>query len=63
VIGADAAFGDETDFRDRLTALGLRYCVGVRQQTTVWPEGRGPLPTESYSGRGRKPSLALVTGQ
>jgi SRSO17 transposase len=56
VIGADAAFGDETDFRDRLTALELRYCVGVRQQTTVWPEGQGPLPPKPSSGRGRKPS-------
>jgi SRSO17 transposase len=56
VIGADAAFGDETDFRDRLTALDLRYCVGVREQTTVWPEGQGPLPPKPSSGRGRKPS-------
>jgi SRSO17 transposase len=56
VIGADAAFGDETDFRDGLTALNLRYCVGVRQQTTVWPEGQGPLPPKPYGGRGRKPS-------
>src|SRR4029453_444534 len=56
VIGADAAFGDDTDFRDRLTALELRYCVGVRQQTTLWPEGQGPLPPKPYSGRGRKPS-------
>jgi SRSO17 transposase len=56
VIGADAAFGDDTDFRDRLTALDLRYCVGVRQKTTLWPEGEGPLPPKPSSGRGRKPS-------
>lgn len=57
VIGADAAFGDDTDFRDGLTALDLRYCVGIREQTTVWPEGQGPLPPKPYSGRGRKPKL------
>lgn len=57
VIGADAAFGDDTDFRDSLTALDLRYCVGVRPATTVWEEGEGPLPPAEYSGRGRKPSL------
>jgi SRSO17 transposase len=56
VIGADAAFGDDTDFRDGLTALELRYCVGVRLKTTVWPAGQGPLPPKPSSGRGRKPS-------
>jgi len=56
VIGADAAFGDETDFRDGLTALDLHYCVGIRETTTVWPEGQGPLLPKPYSGRGRKPS-------
>jgi SRSO17 transposase len=57
VIGADAAYGDATDFRDGLTALGLLYCVGIRETTTVWEEGQGPLPPKEYSGRGRKPSL------
>lgn len=57
VIGADAAFGDATEFREGVTALGLRYCVGIREMTTVWPEGQGPLPPKPYSGRGRKPKL------
>lgn len=57
VITADAAFGDDTDFRDCLTQLKLRYCVGVRDKTTVWPGGLGPLPPADYSGRGRKPTL------
>lgn len=56
VINADAAFGDDTDFRDGLTALDLDYCVGIRQTTTVWEEGQGPLPPAAYSGRGRKAS-------
>jgi SRSO17 transposase len=57
VIIADAAFGDDTDFREGVTALDLRYCVGVRPATTVWEEGKGPLPPAEYSGFGRKPSL------
>jgi SRSO17 transposase len=56
VIIADAAFGDDTDFRDDLTALNRPYCVGIREGTTVWPEGQGPLPPAVWSGRGRKPS-------
>jgi SRSO17 transposase len=56
VIAADAAFGDDADFRDGVTALGLRYCVGIRGATTVWEEGKEPLPPAEYSGRGRKPS-------
>ena len=57
VIVADAAYGDLPDFRDGLTALDLRYCVGVRETTTVWPEGQGPLPPKPYSGRGPRPKL------
>lgn len=57
VIGADAAYGDLPDFRDALTARGLPYCVGVREMTTVWPEGKGPLPPKPYSGRGPRPKL------
>jgi SRSO17 transposase len=57
VIEADAAYGDLPDFRDGLTTLGLLYCVGVREPTTVWPEGKGPLPPKPYSGRGPRPKL------
>ena len=57
VIEADAAYGDLPDFRDGLTQLKLLYCVGVREPTTVWPEGQGPLPPKPYSGRGPRPKL------
>jgi len=52
MIGGDAAFGDDIDFRDGLTALGLRYCVGWREATTVWEAGRGRC----------RPSRAPVAG-
>jgi SRSO17 transposase len=56
VIGADAAYGDDTDFRDALTTHDLRYCLGVREKTSVWPQGQGPLPPLPHRGRGRKPT-------
>ncbi|GLW60021.1 hypothetical protein Hthe01_03700 [Hydrogenophilus thermoluteolus] len=53
VVLADAAYGDSTAFRDRLTEWGLRYAVAVREATTVWPPGVEPLQPEPYTGRGR----------
>jgi SRSO17 transposase len=53
---ADAGYGVETAFRERLSELGLRYVVGVTGQVTVWPPGRAPLPPEPYSGRGNVPT-------
>ena len=47
---ADAGYGVDTAFRARLSALGLRYCVGVTGSVTVWPPGREPLPAPAYGG-------------
>lgn len=55
VVLADAAYGDETAFRDSLTALGLPYVVGIRPATTVWTLGVEPLPPKPWSGRGAPP--------
>ncbi len=52
---ADAGYGVDTTFRERLSELGLPYVVGVTGQVTVWPPGREPLPPQPYSGRGRVP--------
>lgn len=52
---ADAGYGIETAFRERLSELGLPYVVGVTGQITVWPPGHAPLPPEPYSGRGAVP--------
>lgn len=54
---ADSAYGSNTEFREELTELGMRYAVGVDPQTTVWPEGSGPLEAASYSGVGRPRTL------
>lgn len=42
IVLADAAYGDETGFRESLTELGLLYAVGIRSMTTVWPQGVSP---------------------
>ena len=57
VVLADAAYGNDTDFRDRLTARSLRYVVGVQCSITVWPPGAAPLPPKRYGGMGRPPKL------
>jgi SRSO17 transposase len=57
VVVADAAYGNDTTFRDQLTSLGLRYAVGIQAKTTVWPEGAAPLPPKEYQGTGRPPKL------
>jgi SRSO17 transposase len=55
VLG-DAGYGDETEFRVGVGALGLPYVLGLRPGTTVWSPGTGPLPPAPWSGRGRPPT-------
>jgi SRSO17 transposase len=50
---ADAAYGDNYDFRAALTDMGLRYVVGIREHTTIWRPGVSPLPPKQQKGRGR----------
>jgi len=57
VVLADAAYGNDSKFRQGLEALGLQYVVGVQSTTTVWPQGSGPRAPHSYRGRGRPPKL------
>jgi SRSO17 transposase len=56
VVLGDAGYGDETEFRVGVGDLGLRYVLGIRSGTSVWPPGRAPLPPEPWSGRGRPPT-------
>jgi SRSO17 transposase len=57
---ADAGYGTETAFRERLSELGLAYVVGVTTQVKVWPPGHAPLPPLPYSGRGHVPTRQRV---
>jgi SRSO17 transposase len=54
---ADAAYGNDADFRDRITDWNLSYAVGIQSSTTVWPRGLKPLPPKPYGGMGRPPKL------
>ena len=54
---ADAAYGNDGQFREGLTELGLEYVVGVQKSTTVWRPGEAPLPAKRWKRRGRPPTL------
>jgi SRSO17 transposase len=54
---ADAAYGNDSQFREGLRELGLEYVVGVQKSTTVWTVGNAPLPAKRWKGRGRPPTL------
>jgi SRSO17 transposase len=44
VVLADAGYGNDTDFRDGITEIGLAYAVGIQSSTSLWPPGVQPLP-------------------
>jgi SRSO17 transposase len=56
LVLADAGYGNDTDFRDGITEIGLSYAVGIQSTTTLWPPGEEPLPPKQWSGRGRPTS-------
>jgi len=55
-VVADAGYGVVTAFRDRLTAQGISYIVGVSGETSVWPPGLKPLRPARWRGQGRPPT-------
>jgi len=56
LVLADAGYGIDTAFRTALTALGLRYSLGVQSSTSLRAPGSAPLPPKPWSGRGRPPT-------
>src|SRR5215210_6586527 len=42
VVVTDAGYGNDTGFRDGVTASGLTYVAGILGTTTLWPPGPGP---------------------
>jgi SRSO17 transposase len=56
-ILADAAYGNDSQFREAITELGLNYVLGVQSSTTVWNPDEGPLPKKEWKGTGRPPRL------
>jgi SRSO17 transposase len=53
---ADAGYGNETAYRDQLTAWGVPYAVGIQATTPVWAPGTAPWPPQPPSGQGRPPT-------
>jgi len=53
---ADAAYGNDSRFRETITELGLRYAVGVHENITVWRPGETPRPKPRRQGKGRPPT-------
>ena len=58
---ADAGYGVDQAFRQRLTDLGLPYVVGITSAVVVWPPGIEPLPPARYRGTGRPPVMPRRT--
>jgi len=56
IVLADAAYGNDTSWREELSALELEYCVGVQSVTTVWVAGTGPVPPKAKNKIGRPPT-------
>ena len=55
----DAGYGDEAALRDRLSAHGLTYAVGIRPATAVWWDAHRPAEAPAKAGRGRPRTRVL----
>jgi SRSO17 transposase len=53
VVLMDAGYGNNTELRSEITALGISYIAGIGPNTSVWPPGTGPLPAPPGKGFGR----------
>ena len=57
IVLADAGYGNDTQFRTRLTEWKLSYVVGIQSTVTVWKQGEQPVPAPKGKGMGRPPKL------
>jgi SRSO17 transposase len=49
----DAGYGNDTELRTAIIALGMSYVAGILTTTTVWPPGTASLLPQTRSRRGR----------
>ena len=63
VVLADAAYGNDSGFREGLVSLGLCYAVGIQSSTTLWAPGTAPLPPQPKGKMGRPPRLLRRDGK
>ena len=59
----DAGYGNDTQLRTDVTALGFPYVAAILSNTSVWAQGAAPLPPKPWSGRGRPPKLMRRDGE
>jgi SRSO17 transposase len=57
IVLADAAYGNNTEFREEIVALGLQFVLGVQGSMTVWEPGKQPLPAKPLGKMGRPTRL------
>jgi SRSO17 transposase len=53
VVLLDAGYGNHTNLRQEIGALGLIYVAGILSSTTLWAPDTQPLPPKRRPGRGR----------
>jgi SRSO17 transposase len=56
VVLLDAGYGNHTNLRTEIGALGLSYAAGILSSTSVWAPGTTLLPPKRRPGRGRPPT-------
>src|SRR3982750_2234770 len=54
---ADAGYGTDTQFREAIAELGLRYVVGIMSSVSVWKPGQAPRSKPKWKGKGRPTKL------
>lgn len=56
-VVADAGYGNDTKFREALTAMGIEYAIGIQSTVSLWRPGDEPLPPKAKKKTGRPPKL------
>jgi SRSO17 transposase len=56
-VVADAAYCNDTKFRQALLDMGLEYVVGIHPTLSVWHPGKQQLPPKPRKSMGRPPKL------
>jgi SRSO17 transposase len=57
IVLADAAYGNDMQFRVQLSEWGLPYVAGIQSVVSVWKPGQQPKPVAARKRLGRPPRL------
>jgi SRSO17 transposase len=55
VVLMDVGYGNDTELRTAITALGMSYVGGILTTTTVWPAGTAPSHRPDRGAEGHRP--------